>query len=132
MRISDWSSDVCSSDLADKFRLISPGNTAFAPFQVIDGITYIKKAAIQSLSIGTGQLIDQAVNKVTVVETASAVQVSKGGYVDVLTASVSKSTSSSIMRVTGYIPIFSPDDLKVTAVLYRDGTCIRSEEHRSE
>src|SRR3546814_2915047 len=54
-----------------------PIYTAFAPFQVIDGITYIKKAAIQSLSIGTGQLIDQAVNKVTVVETASAVQVSK-------------------------------------------------------
>src|SRR3546814_7973831 len=30
------------------------------------------------------------------------------------------------MRVTGYIPIFSPDDLKVTAVLYRDGTSISS------
>src|SRR3546814_4005194 len=80
MRISDWSSDVCSSDLldvngyisgvvtnnngssadfvilADKFRLISPGNTAFAPFQVIDGITYIKKAAIQRSEEHTSEL----------------------------------------------------------------------------
>src|SRR3546814_19298444 len=39
MRISDWSSDVCSSDLQQARALDGPGGTIFDSFQVLPGDT---------------------------------------------------------------------------------------------
>lgn len=38
--------------LADSFKIVTPGNTPTSPFQVVGGVTYIKEAQIQSLTIG--------------------------------------------------------------------------------
>src|SRR3546814_5006454 len=81
MRISDWSSDVCSSDLVDGkitgFKIngstseflvdadrFAVGNGGDYVFEVVGGVTYIKNAVIQNAAIDADKLSQDVINKV--------------------------------------------------------------------
>src|SRR3546814_2178932 len=62
MRISDWSSDVCSSDLLNALAGDHPGRLHVLPLDVADPKSHAALAAELPLALGDGERLDLLVN----------------------------------------------------------------------
>lgn len=59
--------------LADRFAVGSPGNPTSVPFQVLDGISYLKTAVIRDATIGTLKILDDSITRRVATQLTSTV-----------------------------------------------------------
>ncbi|EQA96860.1 phage tail tip fiber protein [Sphingobium baderi] len=112
---------------ADRFAITSSAGAGTAyPFEVISGVTYIKTAVIKDLSVDTIKIAGNAVTKPYFAATASDLSLSSGVLTTILTLSVTKTISDSVVNVTANIRLYSPDDIRGTAYLYEGTTQLDS------
>jgi len=107
---------------ADRFAITSSAGAGTAyPFEVISGVTYIKTAVIQDLSIGTQKIAEFAVQRVYFATLAGALTLPNTTMTQILSATVTKSISNSVIDIIANIRFTSSDDVRGTAYLH-DGT----------
>src|SRR3546814_15970026 len=104
MRISDWSSDVCSSDLAGPFTVFAPTNAAFAKLPAGTVDTLLKP---ENKAMLTGILTYHVVPGLLTATDIAAQAKANGG-------------KAMLTTVQGAKP----------PVWKKDGSCFRSEERR--
>src|SRR3546814_4554312 len=110
MRISDWSSDVCSSDLGDIFvattvllesEWVLRSGYGFAPAQVADGLSGL--AGLPGVTVEEPGLLARAIEWLRDgVDFADALHLAKAGDCDVFLSRSEEHTSElqSLMRIS--------------------------------
>src|SRR3546814_1859046 len=81
MRISDWSSDVCSSDLAEGLAALKPSFAGLADFDLGGGVTFRKQINRRYPDVDI-QHFHHAGNSSGVVDGAAAILLTSKDYAD--------------------------------------------------